>query len=398
MTPMHSPDVGRQRGQARCRFLPLPSALPVALPVALLVAVAAIAGCRRASGDAAAEAEQHSAVQLGPENVAVVTPGLVRSGPVISGTLAPVRNAQIRAQVGGSVLEITAEQGQHVSAGRQLARIDAAGLTDAYASARSALASARTAAEYAARQVQRYDTLLAAGAVSDRDRETVVEQNAQAQATLTDAQARVVSAEKQLAYTVVRAPFDGVVAEREVSAGDVVQSGTMMYSVVDPSQLQLQASVAAEQIAAVRVGQPVTFTLNGSDDRTIAGTVTRINPVADVSTRQVQLYATVPNVNGALVAGLFATGRVVTDSAHGLTAPAAAIDTRNLRPAVERVRGGHVERLDVQLGLRDPQSDRVQITAGVTAGDTLLLGSAQAIAPGTPVRVTAVADTTTAER
>jgi len=336
--------------------------------------------------------------QIGPENIAVVTEGVLRTGPVISGTLAPIRNAQLRAQVSGSVTRVEAEQGQRVSDGQVLAEVDAAGLRDAELSAKSAVTSAQTAASYAARQAQRYDTLYKAGAVSSTDLETVVQQNSQAQAALADARARQVTAEKQLGYTIIRAPFRGIVADRDVSAGDVVQVGTLLYTVVDPSQLQLEASVPADQIAAVRVGQPVSFSLNGYGDRTFRGNVLRISPIADPSTRQVEVYATLPNPGDALVAGLFASGRIVSDSARGLTVSAAAIDTRNLQPAVERVRAGRVERVGVQIGMRDAQANRVQITAGVTAGDTLLRGAAQAIDPGTPVRVTPVSDTTTAER
>jgi membrane fusion protein (multidrug efflux system) len=353
--------------------------------VSILASVAWIGGCSRGS---AAGAAVQPPTQIGPENIAIVSEGVLRTGPVISGTLAPVRNAQLRAQVSGSVLRIDAEQGRHVSERQVLAEIDAAGLRDAELSARSAVTSAQTAADYAARQAQRYDTLYKAGAVSSSDIEAVVQQNAQAQAALAD----------QLGYTVIRAPFAGIVADRDVSAGDVVQVGSLVFTVVDPSQLQLEASVAADQIAAVRVGQPVTFSLNGYGDRTFRGTVLRISPIADPSTRQIEVYATLPNPNNALVAGLFATGRIVSDSAHGLTVSTAAIDTRNLQPIVERVRQGRVERVNVQLGMRDEQASRVQIVSGVVAGDTLLRGAAQAIDPGTPVRVTAVTDTTTAER
>ena len=371
--------------------------LRASLAVLLLVgSEIGLGACRRA--DAGGNNDGATATEIGPENIAVVATGKLRSGPVISGTLAPVRNAQLRAQVGGSVLRLHAEQGQHVGSDQELAEIDAAGLRDAYLSARSAVSSAQMAADYAGHQAQRYDTLLKAGAVSDRDHETVVQQNAQAQAALTDAQARLVAADKQLSYTIVRAPFAGVVAERSVSAGDVVQPGTMMFTVVDPSRLQLEAAVPAEQIAAVRVGQAVTFSLNGYGDRVFRGTVARISPLADPSTRQVQVYATLPNPDNALVAGLYASGRVVTDSASGLVVPNEAIDTRNLRPAVERVRRGRVERLDVQLGMRDTQTDRVQITAGVALGDTLLRGAAQALNPSTAVRVTPLADTPNAQR
>jgi hypothetical protein len=110
------------------------------------------------------------------------------------------------------------------------------------------------------------------------------------------------------------------------------------------------------------------------------------------------VYATLPNPDNALVAGLYASGRVVTDSSSGLLVASEAIDTRNLKPAVERIRRGRVEHLEVQLGMRDAQANRVQILAGVAAGDTLLRGAAQALNPGSTVRISSITDTTTAER
>ncbi len=361
--------------------------------LALLSVLLAAASCRPTR-----DPKKETAVpviELGAENVTVVSADIVRSGPLISGTLAPVRNAQIRAQVSGSVLDIKVEQGQRVSANQLLAQIDAAALRDAYLSAKSSVSSAQLAADYAVHQKQRYDTLLAAGAVSDRDRESVLQQDAQAQAALENARASLVQAEKQLGYTEVRSPFAGVVSERNVSAGDVVQMGSPLFGVVDPTRLQFQAAVPAEQIGAVHVGDSVTFTLNAYAGRTFDGSVVRINPVADPSTRQVQVFTELPNPTGSIVAGLFATGRVVTQSQRGLVVPVSAIDTRNLHPSVLRVRRGVVERVDVGLGLRDAIAERVEITAGVSAGDTLLLGQAQGLTPGTPVRVLAP---TTAER
>jgi membrane fusion protein, multidrug efflux system len=387
-----APPHGRHRGPARRR--------PARTAAGGLVVAAILSfvwGCGRGAG-AGAPGDGQQPTEIGPENIAIVTDGVLRTGPAISGTLAPVRDAQLRAQVGGSVLRTIADQGQHVVGGQELAEIDAAGLRDDELSARAAVISAQTAADYAVRQAQRYDTLFKAGAVSDRDRETVVEQDAQAQAALADARARLVTADKQLANTTVRAPFAGVVADRDVSVGDVVQVGTLLYTVVDPSQLQLQAAVPADQIAAVRVGQPVAFSLNGYGDRILRGSVLRISPIADPSTREIQVYAALPNPDNALIAGLYASGRIVTDSVRGLMVPIPAIDTRNLQPVVERIRHGRVERVGVQLGMRDAQANRVQIVAGVAAGDTLLRGAAQAIDPGTVVRVTAVTDTTTAER
>ena len=330
-------------------------------------------------------------IELAAEDIAVVTADLVRSGPAISGTLVPIRTAQLRAEVGGPVLETLADQGQHVSANQVLARIDAAAIRDAYTSAKASVSTAQLAADLADRQVARMDTLLAAGAVSERDHEGVVEQDAQARAGLANAKAGFVQAEKALANTEIRSPFAGVVGERDVSAGDVVGPGMPMFSVVDPSRLQFEATVPAAQIASVHVSDPVSFTLTGYASRTFTGSIARIDPVADPVTRQVQVFTEIKNPDNSIVGGLFATGRIVTQSSRGLVVPLTAIDTRYLKPSVLRVREGKVERIEVELGLRDEVAERVQITTGVTAGDTLLLGQAQGLTPGTPVRVSHMA-------
>jgi hypothetical protein len=104
------------------------------------------------------------------------------------------------------------------------------------------------------------------------------------------------------------------------------------------------------------------------------------------------VYAELPNPAGTLVGGLFTTGRVVTTSAVGVAVPVAALDTRSLRPSVLRVRQGAVERVEVALGVRDDLAERVQVTSGVAAGDTLLVGQAQALSPGATVRVVRSSD------
>jgi membrane fusion protein, multidrug efflux system len=338
-----------------------------------------------------ASARTPRVIELGAEDIAVVTTDLIRSGPAISGTLVPIRNAQLRAEVGGPVLETLADQGQHVAANQVLGRIDAVAIRDQYNSAKASVSTAQLAADYADRQVKRFDTLLAAGAIAERDHEGVVEQDGQARAALANAKAGLAQAEKALASTEIRAPFAGVVSERDVSAGDVIGPGSPTFSVVDPSRLQFEATVPAAQIATVHIGDPVSFTLTGYNSRTLSGSIVRINPVADPTTRQVQVFTEIKNPDNSIVGGLFATGRIVTQSSRGLVAPLTAIDTRYLKPSVLRIRDGKVERVDVELGLRDEVAERIEITAGVAAGDTLLLGQAQGLTPGTPVRVTRMA-------
>jgi RND family efflux transporter MFP subunit len=177
-----------------------------------------------------------------------------------------------------------------------------------------------------------------------------------------------------------------------VSAGDVVQPGAAIYTVVDPSSMRLEAAVPAEQLGAVKLGAPVSFTVNGYPDKSFSGRVTRINPTADAVTRQVQILVSIPNTGNRLVAGLFAEGRVASETHEGLVVPATAVDERGVRPTVVRIKGGRVQRVEVEIGLRDAATETVEVIGGLAPNDTVLLGAAQSLEVNTPVRVQTVSD------
>ncbi len=347
----------------------------------------AMSACSKGDNASAAETAKTETMVVGPENIAVASNGSIMTGPSLSGTLEPEREAVLRAQVSGSVLQTYADQGQAVNAGAVLARIDASGIQDAYTSARAGLVAARNAADVAAKDLSRNQKLLAAGAIAERDIDQSRRASIAAQAALEDANSRLATAEKAYRSTTVTSPFSGVVSERPVSPGDVVQPGSALFTVVDPSSMRLEASVPAEQLAAIRIGIPVTFTVSGYPGRQFVGRITRINPTADPTTRQVRIYVSIPNAGRALVGGLFATGRLSTATKMGLVVPASAIDVRGSAPFVMRLRQGKVEKIQIQTGLTDKSSESIEVLSGLQAGDTLLLGAAQGITPGTAVRV-----------
>jgi RND family efflux transporter MFP subunit len=332
---------------------------------------------------------------IGAENIAIVTSGVLQSGPTVSGSLMPEREAAVRAQVGGSVLQTFVDQGQAVRAGQTLARIESGGLQDVYLSARAGVTAANNNADIARRELERAQKLLAAGAIAERDIEQARRSSIAANAALADARARLATAQKQVGNTVITAPIAGIVSERQATAGDVVQPGTLLFTVVDPSSMRLEGSVPAEELGQVKLGAPVTFTVNGYPGRTFSGKVTRVNPTADPATRQVRIVISIPNAEGRLVGGLFATGRLASESRTGMVVPATAVDSRSNVPAVFRIKGGKVERVPVQLGLRDEGSERIEIASGVQVGDTLLLGAAQGITTGTMVKVYSPSDKAT---
>lgn len=351
-----------------------------------LVLTSFLVSCQGQS-DAKAEVAEDPSILIGRENITVVQNITLRTGPTISGSLEAQREATVRAEVGGAILETFAEQGEPVQKGRLLARIDDTAIKDQLISARSAARSSQNALEVAKREEARSERLAQAGAIAERDLELAQHTRIDRESQLADAQARLVAAQQQFARTQIRAPFSGIVSERPANAGDIVQPGGALFTIVDPSSMRLEATVPAEQIAALRVGIPVDFTISGFAGRTFTGKIERINPAADPETRQVRIYVEIPNAGRSLVVGLFAEGRVALEAREGLGVPASAVDVRGTSPAVLRLRGARVERVPVKLGIRDDVAELVEIVSGVSAGDTLLLGSAQGLSEGTVVRV-----------
>jgi membrane fusion protein, multidrug efflux system len=356
----------------------------------LLLTLAALALSIGACKDKATDSRAAPAdplVMIGRENIAVARLAELRSGPAISGTLEPKVDARLRAEISGPVQQTYADEGMRVRRGALLARIDDSAVRDAYLSARSAVRTAEAALKNAQRNGERASRLAKAGALPERDLETALWNATNAEAALADARARLATAEKQLSHTQVRASIDGVVSERQIAPGDVVQVGAAMFTLVDLRTLRLEATVPVEELGRLRPGSPVEFGVSGFD-RQFRGRIERINPAVDPATRQVRIYVSVPNAEQALVAGLFAEGRVATDARRAVAVPLSAVDRRGTAPIVHRVKSGRVDVVPVQLGVTDEAAELVEISAGLAQGDTVLLGSAQGVTPGTPVRVT----------
>jgi membrane fusion protein, multidrug efflux system len=354
----------------------------IAWPMLIVLAASA---CER--NEARERPPEPPPVHVGAESVATVKREELRTGPIISGQLAPMREATVRAEVGGSLVSMTVEEGQRVKQGATLARIEARDLTAAVASAQVAVQSAEAALKLARSEAQRTESLVKGGALAQRDLEGALNAVATAESQLAAARARLSSAQAQLGDTVVRAPITGVIRDKAANEGDIVTPGTALYTVMDPSSMRLEASVPSDQIAGLKPGIPVEFTVRGYEGQTFHGTIERISPAADPATRQVPIFVSIPNTGGRLIAGLFAEGRIESEVRRGLVVPGAAVDDTTGTPTVTRIREGKVERVSVKLGIRDRDTERVEVLSGLTEGDVVLTGAARSTTPGTAVVV-----------
>ncbi len=354
--------------------------------IALFVLILAAAGC--SSTEAENTPAPPPAIRVGNENVVTVSNGTIVVGPIVSGELRAEREATVRAEIGGSITQVNVKEGQAVRSGTILGRIETRTLDDVKQSATSAVRNAENQLSVARREMDRTETLVKAGALAARDLDIARQNVTAAEAQLADAKARLASADRQLADTVLRAPISGLIAKRPVNIGDVVSVGEELFTIIDPSSMRLEASVPSDDLSRLRAGAVVDFTVRGYDQQ-FEGKIAMIAPQADPVTRQVPIFVSIPNVGGRLVAGLFAEGRVVSQSAQGLVVPVNAVNTAGPAPWALRVSGGKTEKVDVRLGLQDPRTERVLVVSGLNAGDTLLRGAAQGITPGTPVEVNA---------
>ena len=361
----------------------------------VLATIGAVWACGKATS-AEETPKETPATVVGPENIVTAQADTIRTGPSISGTLDAERNATLRAELTAQVTAVLVEPGSPVGAGQVLVRLDATGVRDQYLSAQSSVRSAETSAELSKSDLARDQRLAEAGALSQRQLEVTRRAALQADAMLADAKARFATAELNLRRTEIRAPFRGIVASRPARVGDMVQTGTAIATVVDPGSLRLEAQVPVDQLATIKLGTPVLFTVSGYEGREFRGTVTRMSPAVDPVTRQVPIVVRLPNNEGRLVSGLFAQGRVATTSRAGVTVPTAAVDQRGLRPLVYRIKAGRLERVEVTLGFEDPVAERTEVLTGIAGGDTLVVGSAQGLPAGTPIRITAPAERTAA--
>ena len=188
----------------------------------LVVVLALVAfGCKKGAKHEAPPAET-PAVRLAPEDVVTIKRGQLETGPRISGTLEAATRSVVRAEVGGTVLQVGPELGQAVKKGDLLARVEAKALGSVTTSAQGGVASAQAQLDLARREVERTEALVKGGAVAQRELDRAQSQVKAAEAQVQQARAQLASSQSQLGDATVRSPIAGVVARRYVSGGDVV--------------------------------------------------------------------------------------------------------------------------------------------------------------------------------
>jgi RND family efflux transporter MFP subunit len=225
--------------------------------------------------------------------------------------------------------------------------------------------------------------------MSDVDFEAANAQYHAAESQVASARAQLAAAAEQAGRTTVVAPLTGVVSERTVNEGEAVSVNQALLTIVNADTLELAGQIPVRQVALVKAGQPVTFTLDAYPGQEFSGRVARLDPVADPATRQVGAALELPNPGHRLVPGQFVTGRVVTANVgRALQVPRAAIRVEGDKSYVLAVENDTLVRRDVTTGATDTSSGMVVLNSGLREGETVVTSPATGLQPGARVRVT----------
>lgn len=357
--------------------------LQIAGALALLAAVGTasyLAGRSTAPGPASAPSPATAAPKGpgagAPAGVAVVArpPAVVRLPQSITtvGSLRSDEAVIVRPEVAGRVVEIAFQEGQRVTKGQVLIRLD-----DSVQ--RADLERARANLTLSKSKYERAADLRAKGFISGQAKD-------EAENTLKVAQADAELAAARLAKTEIRAPFGGIIGLRSVSVGDYVKEGQDIVNLEEIDPLKADFRVPEVFLSQVKAGQVLQVTMDALPDRTWPGQVYAINPLVDANGRAIAIRAQVPNADGKLRPGMFARVRLLTSEARdSLMIPEESIFPVGDDKFVYKVVDGRAMRQKVDIGLR--REGQVEILGGLTAADTVVTDGIVKLRDGAPVRV-----------
>jgi len=399
------------------RTLSTRTAAVVSLGAAALAATVLVASC---SGTATGKSGSGSGDAVAV-NVIEVKPLEIRREIEAVGTLGARDETVVSSEVEARVARLAADMGDHVAANAPLVVLDGEKLryradeqraaleqtkaklgatgpelptVDQTPDVLSALARRNEAEQFAVRARQLAAKNLLPAQELERAETELQTARAAHQAAVASArnllaevtarEATLNRATRDLQDAVIRAPFDGVVAERLVSPGQFVRVQTPVMRLVRLDPLRLTAEVPERFAPAIRVGHTLSLRVDAFPDRAVEGRVTRISPDVNLKSRAFAIEGEVPNPDGALKPGTFARVRIVTDRVDRILAlPVTAVQTRYGRSVIFTVKDRKAKETEVKLG--DRIGANVEVLQGLEAGDTIVSDGVEALSDGLAV-------------
>jgi len=342
-----------------------------------LVLIAALAVLRLTvfSGNEASDAGKN-----GPKKMAMPVTGYIVSASTFSesiyatGTLHADEMVNLSPEIAGKVISIQFKEGQKVSKGQLLIKLNDAELQ---ANLRKAQAQLKLNQD----KLKRLDDLIKIQGVSIEERD----QTAQ---VVEASQSDIAFIRAQIDKTEIKAPFNGVTGLRSISEGAFVTAGQSISSIYQTESLKLDFSIPEQYISKLKIPFEVEFGVDGSEN-IYKAQVYAMNPGLNSTTRSIELRAKVANNSGELIAGRFAKVTMqLLENSNALLVPTEAIVPVLKGQQIWLSRKGEAQKVDVTLGYRSDAM--IEVSSGLSAGDTVLTTGIMNLKPGTPLKIISV--------
>jgi RND family efflux transporter MFP subunit len=358
------------------------SILHYAIP--LLVLCAACGGPAAPGGGAAGGRGAAPAAGVG---VVTLQPTPIEDGSEYIATVRSLHSTTIQPQVEGVLTKIFVKAGDNVTAGTPLVQIDPEKQAQTVRNTESQRAGREADVTYWKSQVDRLQSLLKAGAISQNEFDTAQHNLESAQANLAALDAQVREGRVQLQYYRVAAPTAGIVGDIPVREGDRVTTSTMLTTIDDKAGLEANIQVPVDRAPDLRIGLPVQL-LDASGKVTATNPLTFVAPRVDPATQTVLAKSLLRTSPPAVKVQQFVRTRIIWRSVPGLLIPITAVTRVNGQyfcfVAESSGQGLVAHQRPVQVG--ELQGNDYVVKGGLKAGDQLIVSGIQKIADGAPVK------------
>ena len=333
--------------------------------------------------------------------VQVLTPTQASTVLTATGYTYARSRAAVGAKIIGRVVELPVDEGDTIEAGDIIAVLDSEDLQASVRLAEASLNEARARLADAERELVRQAGLVEDQLTSQALYDTAITQRDVAVAQVGTAEARLNAAQAQLDYTVVRAPIDGVIIERNIEVGEMVapggftsqQSTGSIVRIADPTSLEVEADINESYIARLQLGQRASIRVDAVPDFEYSGSLRQIVPTADRQRAVVQVKVSIDNIDVRLVPDMSCTVTFLEEGVDEselvqppkLLVPEEAIQYAGGAAFVFRVDDDVLRRTRVELG--GASNGRVEILGGVSGGETVVSREVASLEDGQRVRI-----------
>lgn len=337
-----------------------------------------------------------------PYRFARVEKADVQSTVAATGSLSAVTTVQVGTQVSGQVSAIYVDFNDLVREGQLLARIDPTLLQQSVREAEASLARGKAEAERARREYDRGEKLAEGQVITDAELSDLIYNLQVAQANLRSAEIALERASRNLDYTEIHAPIDGIVVERNVDVGQTVAASLaapqLFLIAQDLSEMQILAAVDESDIGLIHQGQEVEFTVQAYPDETFGGTVeqVRLQSTTNENVVTYTVVVSVENPDGRLLPGMTATvDFVIGSTSDAFVVPNAALRFRPTEQMLEAagkaapatsvlwtVEGSRPTTVPIEIGLSDGQRTAVS-GEGLRPGMQVIVGTTEGTSAAT---------------